>query len=99
MLAALSDINHTRGKASLAQTNGIVERLYKTILNEFYQVTFRKEIYSTLEHLRTDLDEWVTKYNTEKTHQGKMCCGRAPFETLLDGQRLWQEKQLGLSLI
>ena len=68
---------------------------HKTILNEFYQVTFRKKIYSTLDQLQTDLDEWIVKYNTERTHQGKMCCGRTPFETLLDGQRLWKEKQLG----
>lgn len=92
---ALNDIDHTRTKARHPQTNGIVERFHKTILNEFYQVTFRKRIYATLEQLQTDLDEWIVKYNTERTHQGKMCCGRTPFETLLDGQRLWKEKQLG----
>jgi hypothetical protein len=27
------------------QTNGICERFHKTILNEFYQVAFRKRIY------------------------------------------------------
>ena len=26
-----------------AETNGICERFHKTILNEFYRVTFRKE--------------------------------------------------------
>lgn len=91
---ALNDIDHTRTKARHPQTNGIVERFHKTILNEFYQVTFRKKVYSSLEQLQHDLDEWLIKYNTERTHQGKMCCGRTPFETLLDGQRLWKEKQL-----
>jgi len=28
------------------------------------------------------------------THQGKMCCGRTPLETLLDGKRIWAEKNL-----
>ena len=92
---ALNDIDHTRTKARHPQTNGIVERFNKTILTEFYQVTFRKKIYATLDQLQSDLDEWIVKYNTERTHQGKMCCGRTPFETLLDGQRLWKEKQLG----
>lgn len=92
---ALNDIDHTRTKARHPQTNGIVERFHKTILNEFYQVTFRKKIYATIDQLQADLDEWVVKYNTERTHQGKMCCGRTPYETLLDGQRLWKEKQLG----
>jgi len=26
------------------------------------------------------------------THQGKMCCGRTPMDTLLDGQKVWKEK-------
>ncbi len=25
-------------------------------------------------------------------HQGKMCCGRTPMATLLDGKRIWVEK-------
>ena len=76
------------------QTNGICERFHKTILNEFYQVTFRKKLYGTLEALQSDLDEWLAHYNNERTHQGKMCCGRTPVETLLDGKRIWAEKNL-----
>lgn len=91
---ALNDIDHTRTKARHPQTNGIVERFHKTILNEFYQVTFRKKVYSTLDELQSDLDEWLVKYNTERTHQGKMCCGRTPFETMLDGAKIWQEKKV-----
>ncbi|MBZ7394549.1 hypothetical protein FMJ22_24525 [Klebsiella michiganensis] len=30
--------------------------------------------------------------NNERTHQGKMCCGRTPMETLLDGKRILAEK-------
>ncbi|ELN26398.1 transposase, partial [Salmonella enterica subsp. enterica serovar Enteritidis str. 629163] len=37
------------------QTNGICERFHKTILNEFYQVTFRKKLYGDLDTLRSDL--------------------------------------------
>ena len=91
---ALNDIDHTRTKARHPQTNGIVERFHKTILNEFYQVTFRKKVYASIEQLQSDLDEWLIKYNTERTHQGKMCCGRTPFETLLDGKQIWQEKNV-----
>ena len=91
---ALNDIDHTKTKARSPQTNGIVERFHKTILNEFYQITFRKKVYRDLDQIQADLDEWLTKYNTERTHQGKMCCGRTPFETMLDGQRIWQEKKV-----
>jgi len=91
---ALNDIDHTRTKTRHPQTNGIVERFHKTIGDEFYKITFRKKIYNDLESLQKDLDEWLIKYNTERTHQGKMCCGRTPFETLLDGQRIWKEKSV-----
>ncbi len=37
---AASDIEHTKTKARHPQTNGICERFHKTILNEFYQITF-----------------------------------------------------------
>ena len=91
---ALNDIDHTKTKAASPQTNGICERFHKTILQEFYQITFRKKLYSTLETLQNDLDEWLRFYNTERTHQGKMCCGRTPMETLLDGKQIWAEKNL-----
>ncbi len=40
---AINDIAHTKTKAMSPQTNDICERYHKTILNEFYQVTFRKK--------------------------------------------------------
>ena len=88
----LNDIEHTRTKARTPQTNGICERFHKTVLQEFYQVTFRKKLYASLDELQVDLDEWLTYYNTERTHQGKMCCGRTPMDTLEDGKRIWKEK-------
>ncbi|HIF3107414.1 TPA: IS481 family transposase [Salmonella enterica] len=91
---AINDIDHTKTKAMSPQTNGICERFHKTILQEFYQVTFRKRLYEDLESLQMDLDNWLWHYNNERTHQGKMCCGRTPMATLLDGKRVWAEKNL-----
>lgn len=89
---AMNDIEHTRTKAQSPQTNGICERFHKTILQEFYQVTFRKKLYQTIEELQQDLDLWIAHYNYERTHQGKMCCGRTPMETFKDGKQIWQGK-------
>lgn len=89
---AINDIEHTRTRARHPQTNGICERFHKTVLQEFYQPSLRKKIYRSLEELQIDLDKWINYYNCERTHQGKMCCGRTPMETLLDGKRIWQEK-------
>lgn len=91
---AINNIDHTKTKAMSPQTNGICERFHKTILNEFYQVTFRKKLYGDMEELQKDLDEWIAYYNNDRTHQGKMCCGRTPMETLLDGKTIWAEKNL-----
>ena len=92
LFLAIKDIDHTRTKARSPQTNGIVERFHKTILNEFYNIIFRKKIYNTVEDLQKDLDEYMKIYNFERTHQGKMCCGRTPWETFLDGKKIVKEK-------
>lgn len=54
----VNEIEHTRTKARHPQTNGICERFHKTILQEFYQVTFRKKIYRSLEELQSDPDPY-----------------------------------------
>ena len=92
LFLAINDIDHTKTKAQSPQTNGICERFHKTILQEFYQVTFRKKLYGNLDELQSDLDVWLDYYNNERTHQGKMCCGRTPMQTLEDGKQIWQEK-------
>lgn len=70
------------------QTNGICERFHETILQEFYQVTFRKKLYTDLATLQKDLDDWLYYYNNQRTHQGKMCNGRTPMDTLQDGKTI-----------
>ncbi|EOP0126230.1 IS481 family transposase, partial [Escherichia coli] len=52
------------------------------------------KLYGDLDTLQSALDEWLAHYNNERTHQGKMCNGRTPMETLLDGKRIWAEKNL-----
>ena len=89
---AINDIEHTKTKAQSPQTNGICERFHKTILQEFYQVTFRKKVNQNIKELQNDLDEWMEYYNNQRTHQGKMCCGRTPIDTLLEGKQIWMEK-------
>lgn len=90
----LNEIEHTKTKVKSPQTNGICERVHQTILNEFYRVSFRKKVYSDLETLQIDLDEYMNHYNFDRTHQGKRCQGRTPMETFLDGKRFFEEKNL-----
>jgi len=91
---AIENIDHTRTKVKSPQTNGIVERFHKTMLNEFYRITFRKKIYTTLADLQAELDGWLREYNEERVHQGRWCYGRTPMQTFLDTISLAKEKLL-----
>ena len=93
----LENIDHTKTKAKSPQTNGICERFHKTILNEFYQITFRKKIYDSIEMLQKDLDEWMQDYNENRPHSGKYCYGKTPRQTFHDSLRLAKEKMLQYS--
>jgi transposase InsO family protein len=94
LFLAINDIDHTKTKLKSPQTNGICERFHKTILQEFYQVAFRKNLYTDLDGLQKDLDAWLMKYNEQRTHQGKICCGRTPMETFDAGMVIWREKEI-----
>jgi len=89
---AVEDIDHSRTKTKSPQTNGIVERFHKTVLDEFYRVAFRKKIYRTIEELQTDLDDWITRYNEQRPHQGRWCFGKTPMQTFKDSLPLAKEK-------
>jgi len=96
---AVENIDHTRTKVKSPQTNGMGERLHKTLLNEFYRITFRKKIYTSLVELQTDLEEWICYYNDERVHQGRWCYGRAPKQTFIETIPLAKEKALAAELI
>ena len=65
---AVEDVDHSRTKTKSPQTNEIVERFHKTVLNEFYRVAFRKRIYGSIAELQEDLDEWIRSYNPASQH-------------------------------
>jgi len=94
----IEDIEHTKTKARSPQTNGICERFHKTMLNEFYQVAFRKKIYTDLEELQKDADEWIAEYNEKRPHSGKRCDGNTPMQTFLSGLKIAKEKMIGFDL-
>ena len=92
---AVENIDHTRTKTKSPQTNGIVERFHKTLLDEFYRIAFRKKIYDSIGELQADLDLWIDEYNQVRTHQGRYCFGKTPMQTFLDATPLARDKQIG----
>jgi transposase InsO family protein len=90
----IEGIDHSKTKARSPQTNGICERFHRTVQEEFYALAFRKKLYTSIEDLQRDLDEWLHYYNHERTHSGKYCFGKTPMQTFWDSKKLTEEKLL-----
>ena len=91
---SLENIEHSRTKVRHPQSNGICERLHRTMQDEFYAITFRKKMYGDLETLQRDLDEWLQHYNLERPHSGRYCFGKTPMQTFEESLTLAKAKML-----
>jgi hypothetical protein len=90
----LEGIEHSKTQVRHPQTNGICERLHRTMQEEFYAIAFRKKLYDNLELLQQDLDEWMHYYNNERPHSGRYCFGKTPMQTFIESLSLAKEKML-----
>ena len=63
-------IRHTRIKPRHAWTNGFVERLEGTILQEHWRVAFRRRYFTGRRALQHSLDAYMRSYNHVRPHQG-----------------------------
>ena len=94
MYLQIEGIEHSKTQVRHPQTNGICERLHRTIQEEFYAVAFRKKLYHTIEEMQKDLDEWMQYYNYERPHSGRYCYGKTPMQTWQESLYLAKEKLL-----
>jgi transposase InsO family protein len=92
----IEGIEHSKTQVRHPQSNGMCERLHRTIQEEFYAVAFRKKLYDSLEKLQQDLDEWMGYYNHERTHSGRYCYGKTPMQTFIDSKSLAVAKMLNV---
>jgi transposase InsO family protein len=93
----IEGIEHSKTQVRHPQTNGICERLHRTMQEEFYAVAFRKKLYTSLDEMQQDLDEWMKYYNQERTHSGRYCYGKTPMETFKESLILARQKMIGQS--
>jgi transposase InsO family protein len=94
MYLQIEGIEHSKTQVRHPQSDGICERLHRTIQEEFYAVTFRKKLYETLDALQQDLDQWLDYYNNERPHSGRYCYGKTPMETFNESLTLAKQKLL-----
>lgn len=90
----IEGVDHSKTKVRHPQSNGICERLHRTMQEEFYAVTFRKKLYDNLQLLQQDLDAWLQYYNLERPHSGRYCFGKTPMQTFNESITLAKQKLL-----
>jgi transposase InsO family protein len=90
----IEGIEHSKTQVRHPQSNGICERLHRSMQEEFYAVTFRRKLYDNLEQLQRDLDDWIAYYNNERPHSGRYCYGKTPMQTFEESLPLAKQKLL-----
>jgi transposase InsO family protein len=64
----LEGIEHRTTRVRRPQSNGFVERVHRTLLDEHFRVKGRTKFYESVSEMQNDLDEYLKFYNNERTH-------------------------------
>lgn len=81
-------VDHRRIRAGRPQTNGKVERVQGTILEEFYQPTLIQYVEPSITGLAADLNNYITHYNWQRPHRGKWNKGQTPAQIIQPKPRI-----------
>jgi len=84
LLLALEGIEHRTTRVRTPRTNGFVERMNRTLLDECFRVAGRTTWYVGIEEIQRDLDQFLEYYNLRRSHQGYRLAGRTPAQALQD---------------
>jgi transposase InsO family protein len=71
-------VEQQRIRAGRPQTNGHVERLQQTIVEECWRPAFARSLALKLTALERDLTEYLRYYNFDRAHTGRLTNGRIP---------------------
>jgi transposase InsO family protein len=74
----LEEIQHRTTRVKRPQSNGIIERFHRTLLDEHFRVEGRKTWFETVGEMQAVLDRYLIDYNTKRPHQGRGMNGRTP---------------------
>jgi transposase InsO family protein len=77
-----------RIRAGRPQTNGHVERLQQTILEECWRPTFARSLVPKLTGLERDLKQYLGYYNFDRAHTGRLTKGRVPGEIVYGARKM-----------
>ncbi len=74
--------------AGRPQTNGHVEALHKTLLEECWRPAFARYLYPRFRGLRRELDRYLAFYNLDRVHHGRLTRGRIPADIVYGAHKM-----------
>lgn len=87
--AGLPDgVAHTQIRAGRPQTNGHVERLHRTILEECWRPAFARFLQVRYTGLKRHLNYYLHTYNYERDHHGRRTAGRCPADLVYGARKM-----------
>jgi transposase InsO family protein len=75
-------------RAGRPATNGAVERVQRTILEECWRPSFARSLVPKFTGLSRDLEAYLRYYNEERAHTGRLTNGRTPAEAIHGGRKM-----------
>ncbi|HWP65208.1 MAG TPA: IS481 family transposase, partial [Candidatus Limnocylindria bacterium] len=82
LLLAMEGIEHRTTRVRSPRTNGFVERMNRTLLDECFRVRGRTTWYLEIAEIQRDLDAFLAYSNLDRSHQGYRLRGRTPAQAL-----------------
>ena len=82
LMLAMEGIEHRTTRVRSPRTNGFVERMNRTLLDECFRIQGRETWYIEPAEIQRDLDAFLRFYNLERSHQGYRLKGRTPAQAL-----------------
>jgi len=79
---------HTRIHAGRPQTNGNVEALHKTILDECWRPAFARYMQPRMTGLKRELDTYLRFYNFDRVHNGRLTGGQIPADIVYGARKM-----------
>jgi transposase InsO family protein len=74
--------------AGRPQTNGHVEALHKTILDECWRPAFARYLYPRFMGLRRELETYLRFYNFDRVHHGRLTRGAIPADVVYGARKM-----------
>jgi transposase InsO family protein len=81
-------VRHSQIRSGRPQTNGHVERLHRTILEECWRPAFARYLQVRFSGLKRDLAHYLHDYNHDREHHGRITQGRRPADLVYGAHKM-----------